>query len=214
LIDDLISKGVEEPYRLFTSRAEYRLQLRIDNADVRLMPYGRKIGLITEEEYASFQKKQERIQKTLHMLQSERVKTGSEEPISAKDLLKKPKVTWQNVLEYKKFEVELTEEEVRHIESEVKYEGYLKKQAKEIDRMRKMEREKIPQGMDFEQIPGLTREAREKLAQYKPLTIGEAKRIPGLTPAAITNLHIHLKIKARSKTKAGMKAKGREETGN
>jgi tRNA uridine 5-carboxymethylaminomethyl modification enzyme len=214
LIDDLISKGVEEPYRLFTSRAEYRLQLRIDNADFRLMPCGHRIGLITEEEYESFRKKKERIQKTLFMLESVKVKKESEEPISAKDLLKKPKVTFQNVLEYIKFEAELTEDEIRHIESEVKYEGYLKKQAKEIDRMRKIEGEKIPQSIDFEQIPGLTREVREKLAQYQPQTIGEAKSIPGLTPAAITNLHIYIKIKTRSETKRELKAKCKKETGH
>jgi len=106
----------------------------------------------------------------------------------------------------------LSEEEIRHIESEVKYEGYLKKQAKEIDQMRKIEREKIPQKIDFEQIPGLTREVREKLDQYQPQTIGEAKRIPGLTPAAIANLHIYLKIRARSKANTGIKAKCKEET--
>jgi tRNA uridine 5-carboxymethylaminomethyl modification enzyme len=207
LIDDLISKGVEEPYRLFTSRAEYRLQLRIDNADKRLMPYGYRIGLIPEEDYTAFQKKQKKIQKIIHVLESEKIKKGTHAPISYKELLKKPEVTFQNVLEYKKFDVALTEEEIRHVESEVKYEGYLKKQAKEIDRMRKIEREKIPQDIDFAQISGLTREVREKLQLYRPKTIGEAKQIPGLTPAAITNLHIYLKIKARHKTKAGLSAK-------
>ncbi|MFC2164442.1 tRNA uridine-5-carboxymethylaminomethyl(34) synthesis enzyme MnmG [Acidobacteriota bacterium] len=214
LIDDLISKGVEEPYRLFTSRAEYRLQLRIDNADGRLIPYGHKIGLISDEEFATFQKKQEKIQKVTHILETEKVKIESNEPISYKDLLKKPKVTFQNVLEYKKFDIELTEEEIRHIESEVKYEGYLKKQAKEIEQMYKIEREKIPRSIDFEQIPGLTREAREKLNQYQPQTIGEAKRIPGLTPAAITNLHIYLKIRDRSKANPGLQTKLRKKRGN
>ncbi len=214
LIDDLISKGVEEPYRLFTSRAEYRLQLRIDNADRRLMPYGHDIGLITDEEYATFQQKQERIQKVIHVLETEKVKTESKEPISYKDLLKKPEVTFQNVLKYKKFDDDLTEEEIRHIVSEVKYEGYLKKQAKEIEQMKKIEREKIPQSIAFEQIPGLTREAREKLDHYRPQTMGEAKRIPGLTPAAIANLHIYLKIKARSKTNTGPRSKYREGAEN
>jgi len=214
LIDDLISKGVEEPYRLFTSRAEYRLQLRIDNADSRLVPYGHRIGLISEEEYASFQHKQERIHKVLHLLKSEKLKRGSDEPLSLKDLLKKPEVTFRNVLEYKKFDIELTEEEIRHIESEVKYEGYLKKQAIEIERMRKIELEKIPQGIDFEQIPGLTREVKEKLIQYRPQTIGEAKQIPGLTPAAITNLHIYLKIRARSERIRGLNTDYGEEAGN
>ncbi|MBN1224065.1 MAG: tRNA uridine-5-carboxymethylaminomethyl(34) synthesis enzyme MnmG, partial [Candidatus Aminicenantes bacterium] len=201
LIDDLISKGVEEPYRLFTSRAEYRLQLRIDNADRRLMPYAYEMGLISESDFREFLRKQERIRAALRILDSETVTTENGETLSCKDLLKKPDKTFINVLEYRQFPDPLTEEEIRHIESEVKYEGYLKKQAKEIDRMHKIDRERIPEEIDFQQIPGLTREAREKLKQHRPQTLGDAKRIPGMTPAAITNLHIHLKIRARSTTR-------------
>ena len=197
LIDDLISKGVEEPYRLFTSRAEYRIILRIDNADKRLIKYGYRYGLIKDKEYEVFLKKQEKINKTMVFLQKEKIKTKSNETISLKDFLKKPEVKLENMLEYKKFKFNLTDEEIHHIESEIKYEGYLKKQEKEIARIKKVDKEKIPKEVDFGEIPGLTRELREKLGKFHPQTIGEAKKIPGITPAAIVNLHIYLNIQKR-----------------
>ena len=194
LIDDIISKGVEEPYRLFTSRAEYRILLRIDNADKRLIKYGYKYGLIKEEEYEAYLEKKKKIETSMVFLQQEKIKTESNEKISLKNFLKKPEVKFQNVLEYKKFKFNLTDEEIRHIESEVKYEGYLKKQEKEIARMRKMDKERIPGNVIFGKIPGLTREVREKLEKFRPQTLGEAKKISGMTPAAIVNLHLYLNI--------------------
>jgi tRNA uridine 5-carboxymethylaminomethyl modification enzyme len=194
LIDDLITKGVEEPYRLFTSRAEYRLLLRIDNADKRLTPYGHKIGLINDNDYEAFLKKQEKIKKASHFLLNEKMTTEERERITLWDFLKKPEVKLKNVVEYKKFNVVLSDEELRHLESEVKYEGYLKKQEKEIARIRKVDGEKIPKNINFRKIPGLTREASEKLEEFKPQTIGEAKKIPGMTPAATVNLHIYMRI--------------------
>jgi tRNA uridine 5-carboxymethylaminomethyl modification enzyme len=194
LIDDLITKGVEEPYRLFTSRAEYRLFLRIDNADKRLTPYGHKIGLIDDNDYEAFLKKQEKIKKASHFLLNEKMTTEERERITLWDFLKKPEVKLKNVIEYKKFNVVLSDEELRHLESEVKYEGYLKKQEKEIARIRKVDGEKIPKNINFRKIPGLTREASEKLEEFKPQTIGEAKKIPGMTPAATVNLHIYMRI--------------------
>lgn len=199
LIDDLVSKGVEEPYRLFTSRAEYRILLRIDNADKRLIKYGYKYGLINEKEYKDFLKKQQKISKVMAFFQEEKIKTKSNEKISLKDFLKKPEVKFKNVLEYKKIKFNLTDEEIRHIESEVKYEGYLKKQEKEIARIRKMDKEKIPEDTDFGEIPGLTREVKDNLEKFRPQTIGEAKKISGITPAAIVNLHIYLNIQKREK---------------
>ena len=195
LIDDLISKGVEEPYRLFTSRAEYRILLRMDNADKRLIAYGHKYGLINDKDYQAFLKKQERIKQAMVILSQERIKTENRETISLKEFLKKPEVKFKNVLEYKKFN--LTDEEIRHLEAEIKYEGYIKKQEKEIARMKKIEKEKIPDNIDYHQVPGLTREAREQLTKLKPKTIGQAKRLPGITPAAVVNLHIYLNIQKR-----------------
>ncbi len=194
LIDDLITKGVEEPYRLFTSRAEYRLSLRIDNADKRMTPYGHKIGLIDDKDYEAFLKKQEKIKKAAHFLHKEKITTEERERLTLWDFLKKPEVRLKNVVEYKKFNVTLSDEELRHLESEVKYEGYIKRQEKEIARIRKVEGEKIPKNIDFRNIPGITREASEKLEEFRPQTIGEAKKIPGMTPAATVNLHIYMRI--------------------
>jgi tRNA uridine 5-carboxymethylaminomethyl modification enzyme len=194
LIDDLITKGVEEPYRLFTSRAEYRLFLRIDNADKRLTPYGHKIGLVDDNDYEAFLKKQERIKKATHFLLKEKITIEERERITLWDYLKKPEVKLKNVVEYKKFNVILSDEESRHLESEVKYEGYLKRQEKEIARIRKVDGEKIPNNIDFRKIPGLTREVSEKLDEVRPQTIGEAKKLPGITPAATVNLYIYMRI--------------------
>ena len=199
LIDDLVSKGVEEPSRLFTSRAEYRLQLRIDNADQRLMKYGYKLGLISDEDWQTQVKKQARIQKVLQFLQTEKIVPAKKEPITLKNYLKKPQVKYQDVIAYKQPGVTLSGEEIRHIESEIKYEGYLKKQAKEIARIAKIDKEKIPPDIDYSKISGLTAEVREKLQINQPHTLGEAKKIPGITPAALINIHIHLKIKHKEK---------------
>jgi tRNA uridine 5-carboxymethylaminomethyl modification enzyme len=204
LIDDLISKGVEEPYRLFTSRAEYRLLLRIDNADKRLTQYGYNYGLIKEKDYEAYLKKQERIEKAMHFLHKEKIIKENKEKISLKDLLKKPEVKFKNVVEYKKFNGFLTDEEIRYVESEVKYEGYLKKQEKEIARIKKIEGETIPENLNFRKIPGLTMEVIEKLEENRPQTIGEAKKIPGITPAAAMNLHIYLSIQKRKSDKSKM----------
>ena len=202
LIDDLIGRGVEEPYRLFTSRAEYRLQLRIDNADARLTEYGHGFGLISDGEYREFRKKRDRIRRVMDFLVTETTRLETGDRISLKEWMRKPRVSLREVHQAAPLPFPLTAEEVRHIESEVKYEGYLKKQDKEIARIRKLDRESIPPGLRFGDIPGLTREAVEKLEKLGPQTLGEAKQIPGLTPAALMNIHIHLKL-----IRAGKKAK-------
>ena len=130
-------------------------------------------------------------------LGKETIKIKGKETLSLKNFLKKPEVKLKNVLEYTKFEESLIEEDIRHIESEIKYEGYLKKQEKEIARIKKMDKEKIPPSSEFQNVPGLTREVREKLEKFRPETIGEAKKIPGMTPAAVVNLHIYLNIQKR-----------------
>lgn len=197
LVDDLITKGVEEPYRLFTSRAEYRLSLRIDNADKRLTPYGHRVGLIDEPDYEVFLKKQEKIREASNFLLKNKITTEEKERITLWDFLKKPEVKLKNVVEYTKFNLTLSDEELRHLESEVKYEGYLKRQEKEIARIRKVDGEKIPKNIDYQKIPGFTREVREKLEEIRPQTIGEAKKIPGMTPAATVNLHIYIRIQKK-----------------
>ncbi len=201
LLDDLVSKGVEEPYRLFTSRAEYRLNLRIDNADKRLSTYGYELGLINEDDYKHYLNKQKKLSMVMNFLEKEKIRTQTKDKILLKDFLKKPEVTFENVVEYTKLDLDLSDEEKRFIESEVKYEGYLKKQEKEIARIIKIDKEKIPQSVEFDKIPGLTGEVAEKLKKFAPQTIGEAKKIPGVTPASLVNLHIYLSLYKKGKAK-------------
>jgi len=212
LIDDLITKGVEEPYRLFTARAEYRLQLRIDNADVRLTEYGRRLGLIGQEDYQAYREKQERLARVRRILRTQTANKSAKGRITLQDSLKKPHISLRDLLVTHPLPEILTDEEIRHIESDIKYSGYLKKQAKEIARIRKFDRVRIPPGLPFQAIPGLTTEAVEKLRKFSPSTMGEAKRIPGITPAALINIHIFLKLQAagrRQSASARPKAAGK-----
>jgi tRNA uridine 5-carboxymethylaminomethyl modification enzyme len=184
LIDDLVTHGVEEPYRLFTSRAEYRLLLRIDNADVRLMKYGHDLGLLPESAWDGFKEGRKRVEDAITFLKNNRL-IGN---------LKKPDVRLENMLEYGKFAGALSPEEIRHIESEVKYEGYIKKQEKEIAKGMRSDSMRIPADMDYRAVPGLTRELVEKLGRSGPTMMGDARRVPGMTPAALHNLGLHLEI--------------------
>jgi tRNA uridine 5-carboxymethylaminomethyl modification enzyme len=201
LIDDLVSKGIEEPYRLFTSRAEYRLNLRIDNADRRLMKYGRDFGLISAEDFAAFEEKGKRVAAALLYLEKTKIWTGDKEKMTLRDYLKKPEIRLRNVLEYHQNLAALTDEEVRHIEAEIKYEGYLKKQDKEIAKVLKIDGLKIPEKLDLSEVHGLTREAVEKMRKYRPRTIGDIKKIPGLTPSDVFSVYVHLA--ARKKKRPG-----------
>jgi tRNA uridine 5-carboxymethylaminomethyl modification enzyme len=209
LIDDLVTRGVEEPYRLFTSRAEHRLLLRIDNADRRLMGYGHELGLISEADWREYLKKQARIEKTLAFLKKARVRNSPGERASLFDYLKKPGNTLKSVLECQKVSQELSNEDIRFIESEIKYEGYIKKQEKEIAKTGRTDRTRIPGGLEFGSIPGLTREAVEKLSKFRPETLGDARNIPGMTPAAVHNLGLYLEVQ---KKLAGRKAGVSRET--
>ncbi len=201
LIDDLISRGILEPYRLFTSRAEYRLNLRMDNADKRLTEYGYEFGLISPDDYEDYRKKQARLKDTMSFLERKKILLENNQSMSLKDFLKKPEAKWDNVIEYTPKKMVLTDEDKRFLESEIKYSGYIKKQEKEIARLIKLDSEKIPQGMAYSDVPGLTREAVEKLQKFAPRTIGDAKRIPGITPASILNLHIAITLHAKKKAR-------------
>mgnify|MGYP005848270529 CR=1 FL=1 len=197
MIDDLVTRGVEEPYRIFTSRAEYRLNLRADNADRRLVPYGRKFGLIDEEGFRDFEKKQRKLGVLLEFLQKERVTLDGGSRVTLKEWLKKPDVSLASVLEYRKFSDSLTEEEMRCVEADVKYEGYLRRQEKEVTRIRRMERLKIPENINFNEVPGLTKEAREKLQKFKPKPIGQVKEIPGVPAAALVSLSLYVQAQKK-----------------
>jgi len=197
LVDDLVSRGVEEPYRLFTSRAEYRLNLRIDNADQRLTPYGYQFGLIGDEDFQAFQQKREKLKKAMFILEKEKISWPKGESISVKNYLRLPKVSFSDVIKYCPSLKELSAEEVRFMEAEIKYEGYLKRQEREIQELDKVEKVIIPENFDFKSVPGLTREAVEKLGKFRPANLGEAKAIPGITPAAIINLYVYLKNRSR-----------------
>jgi tRNA uridine 5-carboxymethylaminomethyl modification enzyme len=197
LIDDLVSTGIDEPYRLFTSRAEYRLLLRIDNADARLMGYGRALGLIPDDAWQARQEKERKIAAVTAYLKKARRKNDSGESAPLYDLLKKPGTGLADMLKYGRLPEDMSPEETRYIESEAKYEGYIKKQEREIAKAGRADSMRIPGDLDFRTVSGLTREAVEKLEKRRPATLGEARKIPGLTPAAVQNIGLHLDIQRK-----------------
>jgi tRNA uridine 5-carboxymethylaminomethyl modification enzyme len=249
LIDDLISKGTNEPYRMFTSRAEFRLHLRIDNADRRLTPHGRRVGLISDEAWTDFEAKQRRLDEVkqalertkltgamageielAHLAASEssptRVSTPHDlssavgQPLA--QLLKRPEITVEQVapvlrdLMPKFFErnssassassaVTLSSEirnELKSIETEIKYAGYLGQQERAIERLKKAEQRRIPDWFDYQAVSGLSREMQEKLGKVVPQTIGQASRIPGVTPAAVSLINVYIEIQGRRREQA------------
>jgi tRNA uridine 5-carboxymethylaminomethyl modification enzyme len=185
LIDDLVTKGTVEPYRMFTSRAEYRLTMRQDNADLRLSRLGFDIGLLPSRNYSSFQRKEESIQSELSRLSSTRV--GSE---TLEQLLRRPEITYKDL---PKTNGKLAIEVVEQVEIMVKYAGYIERQDAEIAKFRNLEEKRIPDSFDYSLVPSLRREARQKLSSIRPSTIGQASRISGVSPADISILIVWLK---------------------
>jgi tRNA uridine 5-carboxymethylaminomethyl modification enzyme len=209
LIDDLVTKGTNEPYRMFTSRVEYRLLLREDNADQRLMEAGhKKLGLISRIQYKKMLSKKDNILKALEKLKNvklypnakvnNKLKKSGITPISnvisLLDLLKRPGVDFNMLAKiHKDGKITLSEDEVLEVEIEVKYKGFIDRQLKEVENFRKIEHIKIPDGFEFKAIPGLSREIVEKLSGIRPVNLGQASRISGVTPVAVSILMIYLK---------------------
>jgi tRNA uridine 5-carboxymethylaminomethyl modification enzyme len=240
LIDDLISKGTNEPYRMFTSRAEFRLHLRIDNADRRLTPHGRRVGLISDEAWAEFEAKQRRLEEVKLVLEKTKVTAPIAEEIAVElrstgqpgtavltrsvaidlasavgqplaQLLRRPEIAIGQLaavlreLMPRFFARDSSSEirnELKSVETEIKYAGYLDQQQRAIDRLKKAEQRRIPDWFDYRAVSGLSREMQEKLGKVIPQTIGQASRIPGVTPAAVSLINVYIEIQGRRREQA------------
>ncbi len=203
LIDDLVTKGADEPYRMFTSRAEFRLQLRIDNAEERLTPIGRRVGLVSEARWNLYLKKQQQKARLRELMGQTRVEPAkfnlaAEDRPTLLEWLKRPEASAERLREWAS--KALGEQPVRgvlsNIETETKYAGYIAQQERQVERLKNAENRKIPDGFGFGGIPGLSREIRDKLERVRPRTLGQAGRIPGVTPAAIAILDVYLSLGA------------------
>jgi tRNA uridine 5-carboxymethylaminomethyl modification enzyme len=192
LVDDLITKGCLEPYRMFTSRAEHRLLLRIDNADLRLTPRGRAIGLVSDRRWERFESRRDRYTRNLERLDQAMVRSQSGETMTAARLLRQPEIRLEALLAEGRIDLEIESVppsiDIASLETSLKYAGYLRRQEAEIERARRDERRRIPSGFRYENIPGLSREMVQRLTQVRPDTLGQALRIPGVTPAAVAVL--------------------------
>ncbi len=215
LVDDLVTKGTNEPYRLLTSRAEHRLVLRHDNADLRLTELGYEVGLISKERYAKFIDKKAQIQKEIERLSEVTIKPSSDvqaalaeinssplhDGVKASALLKRPEVTYEFISKLFPADEEVSSEVAEQIEIQIKYAGYIEKQMQQIERMRKMEDKKLPENLDYHAISGLAIEARQKLSEVRPLSVGQASRVSGVNPADVSILLVYLEQGKLKRTK-------------
>ena len=211
LIDDIVTKGTNEPYRMMTSRAEYRLLLRQDNADLRLTPKGYEVGLVSEERYKKFEKKRANIEKEIERLKSKTIKptekankllekNGSSKlnnGIKLSELLKRTELSYIGLAEIDEDRPVLTKQEIEEVEIQIKYEGYIKLQDSQVEKFKKLESKKLSEEMEYSKLNGLSLEARQKLDKIKPLSIGQASRISGVSPADISVLLIYLEQQKR-----------------
>jgi tRNA uridine 5-carboxymethylaminomethyl modification enzyme len=223
LIDDLVTKGVDEPYRMFTSRAEYRLILREDNATIRLMGKGYDLGLIGQGHYSDLQEKVRQIRDGLNRLNSLKIypvadvnkileamgTTAIKNPVTLYQLLKRDKVAYDDLKVFEGWEPIADSLVKKQVEIEAKYDGYIKRQLESVKKMKDLEERKIPKGLDYKSIPSLSNELKMKLARVEPATIGQAARIPGMTQAALTAILITIK-KMELETTARQRASGED----
>jgi tRNA uridine 5-carboxymethylaminomethyl modification enzyme len=210
LIDDLVTKGTREPYRMFTSRAEYRLLLREDNADFRLRELGHRLGLVTDEVYRQFCNKKEKVEKLLNRLDSFQLKPNTEvleklnglgspsikNITSLAQLLRRNEILFENLSTFDPTLGSVEEVVAEEVETRVKYEGYIKRQERQVEKLKRMENARLPEGLDYQAIYGLSTEVREKLGKVRPRSLGQASRISGITPAALMAIQVYLKKQA------------------
>ena len=206
LIDDIVTKGTNEPYRMMTSRAEYRLLLRQDNADLRLTPIGHEVGLISDERYNKFLEKKQNIEKEIERINKVTIRPTKEvnefleknnsttitTGVKLVELLKRSELNYNQLKEIDSERPELTKQEAEQVEIQVKYEGYIKLQLAQVEKFKKLENKRLPEDFDYSNLKGISLEARQKLNQFKPISIGQASRISGISPADISVLLIYL----------------------
>ena len=210
MIDDLITRGTQEPYRMFTSRAEYRLLLREDNADLRLTEKGRELGLVDDTRWQAFTRKREAIDTLQASLKKQWIRAETDEAAQVEaiwgkpllkeanlmELLRRPEVDVAHLLGFYEAGDGIAEDVAEQVEIQAKYAGYIVRQQSEIDKSLRYDHLKLPESMDYQNIPGLSNEVGEKLKSQRPETLGQASRIPGITPAAISLLLVYLKKKS------------------